>query len=151
MSFNCNLGLSFREVAQKHRSHIALRYPNGETATFDQLDQLSNQVAALLTARGLGRGDVVALFHDKSSAAFAAMLACLKLGVIYTNLGPDNPWERLQKILRQCEPKLIVNSFLQLSHAGLLQEYPTTFLHLRDPVVARELEKMDALHLPTLG
>ena len=36
------------------------------------------------------------------------MLACLTLGVTYTNLDPDNPVERLRRILSVCQPAMIL-------------------------------------------
>src|SRR4051812_37826500 len=103
-----NLGSTFREIAAAHADQPALRYPGGKLVRYDQLDRLSNRIAHLLLEQGLTRGDVVVIFHDKSAAAFATMLACLKAGLIYTNLDPDSPWERLRKIIETCAPKAIV-------------------------------------------
>src|SRR5438477_10915913 len=110
MTFFPNLGQAFAEVVRKHGNRPALLSPEGKLQTYVQLDHLSNLIAHLLVRRGLRRGQVVALYHDKSPAAFAAMLACLKTGLIYTNLDPDSPSERLRRILETCGPKAIVNS-----------------------------------------
>jgi D-alanine--poly(phosphoribitol) ligase subunit 1 len=50
----------------------------------------------------------VAIQNEKTAFGFALMLACLKLGVIYTNFDPDNPKERLFQIFKTARPYLVV-------------------------------------------
>ena len=117
MAFVSNLGLAFQAVANKHAARAALHYPqSGEKTTYAELAQLVEKIARQLVRRGYKQGDVGAIFHDKSPAAFATMLACLRLGIVYTNLDPDSPWERLRKILTSCQPRFVVNSFSELHH-----------------------------------
>lgn len=135
MTFITNLGLAFATVAQQHGSRCALLYPAAaERISYRELNLLVDRVAAALWAKGLRQGHVVAIFHDKSPAAFATMLACLRLGIIYTNLDPDSPWERLRKILATCRPNLIVNGFqAALFGSALAAEGYGETMHLRDP------------------
>lgn len=112
MAFVLNLDIAFREVVERNRDRIALAYPaESERISYGELGRQVDRIAGLLRDRGLRRGDVAAIFHDKSPAAFAAMLACLRLGVIYTNLDPDSPWERLHKILATCRPRIVIDAF----------------------------------------
>lgn len=112
MAFVPNLDSAFREVVERNRDRVALAYPGGgERISYGELSRQADRIAGLLWARGLRRGDVAAIFHDKSPAAFAAMLACIRLGAIYTNLDPDSPWERLRKILSTCRPGIIIDAF----------------------------------------
>lgn len=108
-------------------------YPeNGEQISYRQLAELATEVAHRLHDWGARKGDVVALLHDKSPAAFATMLACLQLGITYTNLDPDSPWPRLQMILRTCQPRLIINAFAELPlREFITSEYATKVLNLR--------------------
>lgn len=145
-----NLGLAFWEIAGAYAERPALRQPAGKIETYAELDQLSNRIAHLLVKRGLRRSDVVAIFHDKSSAAFATMLACLKTGLIYTNLDPASPLERVRKILQSCEPKMIVNGFLELPRASS-HEQRIPVIHLRQPDVEAELCQLDPDRFPDLG
>jgi D-alanine--poly(phosphoribitol) ligase subunit 1 len=138
-------------MALAYGERPALRQTDGEIVSYLQLDELSNCIGHLLIERGLRRGDVVGLFHDKSSAAFASMLACLKIGLIYTNLDPDSPWERLRKILRTCAPKAIINGFSEAPHLSHLEKEPAIMIQLRHPGVAAELRKRDPAQLPGLG
>jgi D-alanine--poly(phosphoribitol) ligase subunit 1 len=122
MAFVSNLGLAFEEVAKRHRDRAALYYPaTQETVSYAQLASLAHAIAGELCKRGLRQGDVVTLFHDKSPRAYAAMLACLRLGIAYVNLDPDSPWARLKKILDTCRPRLLINGFAALPHREALE------------------------------
>lgn len=109
MSFNFpyNLGLLFYKVAGDHADQTALKYPSGQNITYSELNLLSNKIAVALLAKEIKKGDVVAIFNEKSFYAWSLMLACLKVGAIYTNLDTTSPWPRLQKILNTCLPKII--------------------------------------------
>ncbi len=118
MAFISNLGLAFREVVREHAERTALVYPGtGARTTYGELSRLAETAALNLHRRGYGKSDVVAIFHDKSPKAFAAMLACFRLGVTYTNLDPESPWERLRKIIANCQPRAVLNTFPSLAHA----------------------------------
>ena len=145
-----NLGLKFREIARANPERPALRQTDGEITTYAQLDGLSNWLASVFLERGLRRGDVVGILHDKSPGAFAAMLACLKAGLIYTNLDPDSPWERLRKILRSCEPKVIINGFPGMPHAAEFQRQQSVVIHLREPAFATAWQRHDTTESPGL-
>ncbi len=134
MTFVSNLGLAFDEIVQRHADRIALLYPaSGERFSYRELSALADRIAAALWALGLRPGQVAAMLHDKSPAAFASMLACLRLGILYTNLDPDSPWERLRKIIDTCRPRLVINAFPELPFKAAFEagEY-CDILHLRD-------------------
>ena len=139
MAFVSNLGIAFHEVVSRHPYRPALIYPaTGEQVTYNELSLLVEQIARTLWARGLRSGQVAAIFHDKSPTAFAAMLACLRLGIIYTNLDPDSPWERLRKIIGTCQPNAIINAFEVMPFAEKLEEGGLrNILNLRDLQAAK--------------
>ena len=109
-SYVYNLGLAYSDVAQRHGERIAITYPTGERLTHAELDRLSNRIAHALLELGVVAGDVVALFHTKSVEAYASMLACLKLGVAYTNLDLTSPAARIAKMLETCKPSLVLSA-----------------------------------------
>lgn len=151
MPFIQNLGIAFQEVATRYEGRTALIYPaTGERTTYGELSLLVDRIAGILWARGLHHGQVAAIFHDKSPAAFAAMLACLRLGILYTNLDPDSPWERLHKILSTCRPSLIINAFEAMPCATELEveDYQNT-LHLRDILSSSEIDPVPGY--PAIG
>ena len=105
MKYQYNLGISFYEVAEEHSGRIALKYPDGLCLNYDELNKLSNQIGNFLLDIGLVKGDVIAIFNEKSPIAYSLMLACLKTGIIYANLDVSSPWARIEKIVNNCQPK----------------------------------------------
>jgi D-alanine--poly(phosphoribitol) ligase subunit 1 len=124
--YNYNLGLKFYSVSETFSKNVALRFHNGAKISYNELNEVSNQIANYLLKFGLKQGDVLAIFNDKSLNGYALILACLKTGIIYTNLDPDSPWARLEKILNTCQPALICfdNVGLQFEE-NLRQSYQT--------------------------
>lgn len=104
-----NLGLLFYTVAEKYPDRIAIKYPEGKTHTYRELNDRSNQFAQYLLEQRITKGDVVGILNNKSFEAYSLMLACIKIGAIYTNFDFTNPWQRLSKILANCQPKIVFN------------------------------------------
>ena len=101
MSTRCNhesLGHAFENLATLHALRPAIRCTPGADVTYRDLSALSNQIARFLMARLQATGGVIALQIAKTPEGYAAMLACLKIGVTYTNLDPQNPAQRLSLI-----------------------------------------------------
>ena len=103
-----DLGTAFRSVAAANLSRPALRYPDGTVVSYGELDHLSDQLAGALLELGVRRQQVVGILSNKSPRAYASLLACLKIGAIYTNLDVTSPWTRLEKIVDRCDPTLIL-------------------------------------------
>lgn len=149
MTFISNLALAFNHVARNHATCVALRYAdNGKEMTYAELATLVDQLADYLHLEGFRQGDVIGIFHDKSPLAFAMMLACLRLGIAYTNLDPESPWERLRKILATCQPNGVFNPFADLSHRAALSADITLRLiegqTLKLPLVNSSVQLPDA-------
>jgi D-alanine--poly(phosphoribitol) ligase subunit 1 len=100
-----NLGKTFSVLAAENQS-TAIKHVDGELCTFSTLEKLSNQLAHYLLERGVEKNDVIAILNNKSNTSYAIMIACLKIGAIYTNLDPKSPEERFEKMLGICQPKL---------------------------------------------
>lgn len=155
-----NLPAAFDALRGRHGARCALRYPeSGREVSYAELGLLADRLTLQLRGQGLAAGDLLALFHDKSPEAYAAMLACLRLGVAYVNLDPDSPWERLRKILDTCRPRLVLNAVTGLGCADALRGWggaPLLQLHElaaqagAAPVAAGELAALEAVpaHLP---
>ena len=76
---------------------------------------------------GLCRGDVIAIANTKKVNSFALMLACIKIGVIYTNIDIDGPQKRLEKIFNICKPSIVFadkeNDIVKDTSASMLIKY----------------------------
>jgi D-alanine--poly(phosphoribitol) ligase subunit 1 len=103
-----NLGMYFEDIVQQYGSNIAIKYDD-KTYSYLQLNNKANQFVQFLLDRGIKQGDVIAIANTKTINSFALMIACLKLGVIYVNIDIDGPFERLEKIFKTCEPKIVLS------------------------------------------
>jgi len=106
MNYHYNLKNFFKDIADRYPDNIALIYPDMEY-TYRDLDTCSNSIAYFMQAKGLTQGDVIAIISTKMFEDYALMIACLKLGIAYTNIDIDNPKERTFHILNTCNPKLV--------------------------------------------
>jgi D-alanine--poly(phosphoribitol) ligase subunit 1 len=106
-TYSYNLGQIFDNVARQMTSNTALKYHDGKCFSYGELNCLSNKIANYLIDNGIERGDVIAILNNKSNFSYSLMLACLKIGVIYTNLDPKSPIERFKKMLHICTPKIL--------------------------------------------
>ena len=106
--YTYNLGLKFESVVKKYTNHTALTFENGQTMTYEMLNSKANQFARCLIELDIRQKDVVAISGIKSAETYAAMLACLKTGAIYTIFDPESPAKRVNKILHTASPKVLV-------------------------------------------
>jgi acyl-coenzyme A synthetase/AMP-(fatty) acid ligase len=104
-------------VLQQLLSASAKRYPEksavcarGNALTYGELEQQSNQLAQLLRARGLKKGDRVGLYFPKSVESLVAMFGVLKAGGVYVPLDPQAPAERIGYIIDNCQVKVLITT-----------------------------------------
>jgi D-alanine--poly(phosphoribitol) ligase subunit 1 len=103
-----NIGLAFESVVRRHGDRVAIRLSDGAGLTYTELSAYSARLARVMARSGIGHRDVVALFVEKGPLAYGAMLACLRLGAIYTHLDRSSPAERQRRILDRCRPVAMV-------------------------------------------
>ncbi|TPQ36267.1 thioester reductase [Bradyrhizobium guangdongense] len=101
-----DLWTAFAEIADAHPAAPALVLREA-IHSFGELKSLAERCAASLAARGIAKGDVVALQLPKRRITYALLLGCLRLGAPYVFIDPKNPAERSQRILAQLHPKLL--------------------------------------------
>jgi len=79
-----------------------------QNLSYQDLDNLSSQVAQNLRAAGIGRGDIVALLEYRSIGFLASMIGILKAGAVYMPLDPSHPSTRWLEILNEGNPKMVI-------------------------------------------
>ncbi|MBL0268165.1 MAG: AMP-binding protein [Chitinophagaceae bacterium] len=122
--YEYNLALRFQDIVERYPQRISLWFNERESYTYLDLNCRANQMARLLFRHGLASGDVVCISGLKNIHTFSLMLACLKIGVVYSIFDPDSPPERLRKIFSTCRPRLVA------ADAELLQKMGTIFAEL---------------------
>ncbi|MEV0259674.1 amino acid adenylation domain-containing protein, partial [Streptomyces sp. NPDC050732] len=76
--------------------------------TYQQLNSRANQLAHALIARGVGPEQIVALALPRSPELIVALLAVLKTGAAYLPLDPDYPRARINFMLDDAQPALLL-------------------------------------------
>ncbi len=104
--YKYNLGRSFEHVVAKHGKDIAIRFSKSHAISYQELNQGANQLGRYLLDIGIRQKDVICISGDKHFYTYACILACLKIGAVYTILDPQSPLERLKKIFSICRPKV---------------------------------------------
>lgn len=80
----------------------------GTTTDYGGLVARANGIARHLAAAGVGPGDRVAVALDRDVDLPAAMLAAWKAGAAYVPIDPTHPPERLDLILSDSQPRVLV-------------------------------------------
>ena len=106
--YEYNLGLRFESVAAANADRPALWIDPGRRVSYRELSAAARGAARVLLGQGVEAGHVVCISGTKGPSAYAAILACLKIGAVYAVLDPHGPPERLRKILDTCRPRAVV-------------------------------------------
>ena len=97
--------------AQTHPDRAAyIMAGTGETVTYKQLDERSNQGAQLFRSLGLKPGDVIAIFMDNSPRYFEIAWAAQRSGLYYTCISSKLTAGEVEYIVRDCEAKVFITS-----------------------------------------
>ncbi len=105
--------------------------------TYAELESRSNRLARHLVARGVERGEPVALCLTRTDELVVALLAIVKSGGAYLPLDPNYPAERLRFMLEDSGARVLV------SEQSLAGQLPAQGLEL--VLVERERERYDLL------
>lgn len=97
------------ERAQEFAGKTALQFLD-EQLTYQQLNERANQLAALLLATGVQRGDAIGVALDRSPQMVISLLAILKSGGAYIPLDPEYPLERIELMLHDSSAKILLTS-----------------------------------------
>ncbi len=86
---------------------VAVVYEN-QHYSYRQINDAANRVAHWLIARGIGAEDRVAVRLERSPDLVITALAILKAGGVYLPVDPEYPDDRVDFILADAAPKLVV-------------------------------------------
>lgn len=85
-------------------------WARGQSITYRQLDERSNQLAHFLREKGIQKGDRVGLFFPKSVESIVSMLGVLKAGGVYVPLDPQAPADRVGYIIGNCGIRVLITN-----------------------------------------
>ncbi|WP_269078843.1 non-ribosomal peptide synthetase [Pseudomonas syringae] len=82
---------------------------DGLSLSYRELNRQANRMAHQLLAQGIQPNDRVALLMERGPALVIGMLATLKAGGAYVPLDPNYPTDRLQHIVTDSAPKVLLS------------------------------------------
>jgi len=94
-------------TAARRPDHLAVEGPDARL-TYAELDRLSNQLANRFLAAGVGRDACIGISLPRGAGELVAMLAASKAGGAYVPLDPSHPLDRLQIVLEDAAPQVMV-------------------------------------------
>jgi long-chain acyl-CoA synthetase len=99
------------DFARLHPDKAAVIRPaTGEVRTFRELDDRANQLARLLHAHGLRRGDHVALYAENHVVFFEVIAACMRSGLYLTPINRHLPAGEAAYIADNCDARALIAS-----------------------------------------
>lgn len=102
-----NLNHLFDRSFRGHPHQAALEF-EGQSLSFAQVEDRANRMAALLSSRGLVRGDRLCVYLSNCLAFVDLYLACVRLGIIFVPINILYREREIQHILGDAEPKALV-------------------------------------------
>ncbi|KAL0938514.1 nonribosomal peptide [Colletotrichum truncatum] len=99
----------FKARAQQQPSAQAVDAPDG-TATYSELDEMSDRLASHLRLRGVGPENKVPLLFGKTIWAVVSLLAILKAGGVCVPMDPSHPPQRIWDIILRCNGSVVLTS-----------------------------------------
>jgi len=99
-----------REAAERWGDATCLVAAAGWSLSYRDLDRLSDEVAAGLTAEGVAEGDVVALCLPTSPDHVVAYAACAKIGAVCAGVNPRLTDHERAVVLDRAGPALVIGA-----------------------------------------
>ncbi|KAA6474872.1 amino acid adenylation domain-containing protein [Bacillus swezeyi] len=116
-------------------------YPNSPAVVFkddvlsySELNERANRLAHLLMERGAGPERFVALALPRSAEMVICMLAVLKAGAAYLPIDPEYPADRIDYMLSDAQPMLVITSREAAVHIPENPDVPRMIIDEQDAV-----------------
>ncbi|KAL1976856.1 hypothetical protein VTN31DRAFT_3138 [Thermomyces dupontii] len=130
------------EMVAAQPDETAVKDHNGQFLTYKQLLSHVEFIAATLEAHGVRSGDYVAVFCEPTIYSVCYLLAIWRLNAIYVPLDPQNPAARLQLILDDCQPKVLIY------HEATEETMRKFHLSTTEPVTFSDFSSFASLPVP---
>ncbi|WP_052433231.1 non-ribosomal peptide synthetase [Streptacidiphilus carbonis] len=108
---------------------------DGESVTYRELDERSSRLARVLAGRGVGPEDLVGVALPRTVELVTGLLGVLKAGGAYVPIDPRYPSRRLDVILAEASPRLVLTD---ARTAGVLPDAGIPHLYLDEDLYLDE-------------
>ncbi|CAI0898473.1 Linear gramicidin synthase subunit D [Serratia rubidaea] len=100
---------AFIQQVSTSPTHPAIIDKDNKNISYQQLDDLSNRLCALLQRRGVGPGDYIPLLAQRTPQLIIGMLAIVKAGAAYIPLDSSYPEQRIKYIIEKSRSPIILS------------------------------------------
>src|SRR5581483_5283428 len=97
----------FQRQVERTPAATALEF-RGRSLTYAELNAKANQLARYLVDQSVGPGQIAGLCVERSLEMVVDLLGIMKAGAAYLPLDPNYPAERLQYMLEDASPRVIL-------------------------------------------
>lgn len=94
-------------IVEENASRTAVVFDN-EKATYSEFNYHANMIAHRLRSMGIKTGDFIAVIAEASIKTLESIYGVIKSSGAYIPIDPSLPEERIQFILQDCNPKVII-------------------------------------------
>ncbi|MBA54635.1 MAG: hypothetical protein CMK89_09285 [Pseudomonadales bacterium] len=115
----------FLQHAKQNSNEVAVRWQGdgqGQSISYGELELQSRSIASALLQRGIGQDDVVSILAVRSPALITSLLGVLRAGAAFNILDSGYPVDRLQAILAEARPALLLDATEQSTDPDQLQQ-----------------------------
>jgi len=136
-SAKTSIGKVFQDRAARYADQPFIKFQD-ETVSYREANETANRYAAVLAARGVGRGDVVGVMLKNSPRAVLLMLAVVKLGAIAGMLNYHQRGNVLEHSIG------LLNANVLIGEEDLLAEVEASGAKVADSIGVDELDRLAA-------
>lgn len=105
-------------------------------ATYEELNHAANRLGGALLSRGGAPGDRVAVLMEHDTPLVVAMLAALKAGKMVVVLDPTEPPARLEQVMNDAKPAVILTDPAHQETAARIASRPCHVLCVENQIAA---------------
>ncbi|MBU2713549.1 non-ribosomal peptide synthetase, partial [Zooshikella harenae] len=116
---------------------------DSQQVTYNELNQLSNQLAQYFAQKGVKPGDCVGICLDRSVSYVAAILGILKTGAAYVPLDLTYPADRLVYMIEDCQASFVITENAQWQPLNLSEQLTANVIFFNEALQQRDSLSVD--------
>ncbi|WP_233899291.1 non-ribosomal peptide synthetase [Tenacibaculum piscium] len=116
----------------------------GDSLTYKELDEKSNQVAHYLIDKGVSLEDIVGICMNRSLEMIISVMGIMKVGAAYVPIDPDYPQSRIDYMLKDSRVKVVLSSDSCIDIFRNIEDLDITALdsEWKDKIEKRSVKKL---------
>ncbi|CCH32569.1 amino acid adenylation domain-containing protein [Actinosynnema sp. NPDC047251] len=123
----------FEQSLRRDPDHAAV-VDRDRVVSYRELAESAGRIAAWLSCRGVGRGDLIPLVGERSVDLIAATVGVSQCGAAYVPVDAAYPAERRESMIAQCRPKAVLSAACGVDdNIGAAVDVRTILAEARDP------------------